>query len=248
MYCIFLSDAHLRGRGDPNQKRLVSFLEDLTMKKDSVVPDALFLLGDIFDYWVSPGGFIDPVYLSLLNAIKRLTDRNVRIHYHIGNHDFFVKHTRGDIFDDIDIIEDGTGMDLDGIKCFITHGDTIDYTDKKYRFLRRVLRSGFIHSLSELLPAGVLRRIGSSLSKRSREVWTVKRAMPTSVIEEYIGEKAMQGFDVLIAAHFHTPEIRELAFDGKKITYINTGNWFSDYSYIVFKNGRFELKYYTGAV
>ncbi len=247
MYCIFLSDAHLRGKGDPNQERLVSFLDGLSTQHP-VVPDILFLLGDIFDYWVSPGGFIDPFYIPLLNTVKQLSGKGVKIYYHIGNHDFFIKHTLKSMFEDIHVIEDGISMQLDGIKCFITHGDMIDSTDKKYRMLRWILRSRFSRLLSELLPAWLARRVASNMSKRSREVWTVKRTMPESVIDAYIGEKALQGFDVIISAHFHVPEIRESTFNGKKITYINAGNWFKDYSYVVFQDGRFDLKYYTGTI
>ncbi len=247
MYCIFLSDAHLKGRGDPNQKKLVSFLEDIT-RDDCAVPEALFLLGDIFDYWVSPGGFVDPAYVPLLNAVQKLSDKGVRLHYYLGNHDFFVKHTLGKICSGIEVTEDGTGIELDGIRCFITHGDMIDYTDRKYRFLRWVLRSWPIRFLSDILPAGVIRNIGAGLAERSRAVWTARRTLPESVIEEYIAEKSAQGFDVLITAHFHTPGIRDLAFGGRKITYINTGNWFNDYSYVVLSDGRFELKYYSGTV
>ncbi len=240
MYCIFLSDAHLKGADDPNQGRLVAFLDNLDTEK----PDAVFLLGDIFDYWVSTSGLIDPAYANLMDALRKLYERDIKLYYNIGNHDFFTRSVFKKVFAGMDIIENGIGIGLDGIRCFITHGDMIDYTDKWYRVFRFILRSRVVRMLAYILPAGPINYIASSLSRHSREVWTKKRTMPAHVLDEYIEEKAAQGFDVVIAAHFHEPVIREYTFNGKKIAYINTGNWFDTYSYVVLKDGKFDLRYY----
>ncbi len=240
MYCIFLSDAHLKGRDDKNQEKVVQFLEGVTKEH----PDMIFLLGDIFDYWVNPGGLIDPVYVPLMNVLRRLCESNVKVYYHIGNHDFFVKHTFEKIFNNMKIIENGMDIELDGMRCFITHGDMIDYTDKWYRLLRVIIRSRLISVIADILPAAITKRIALSLSSRSREVWTVKRAMPNHVIDEFVEKKAAQGFDIVIAAHFHTPEIREYTINNKRIRYINTGNWFNAYSYVVLQDGKFDLRYH----
>ena len=240
MYCIFLSDAHLKGRDDKNQEKVVQFLEGIIKEH----PDMVFLLGDIFDYWVNPGGLIDPVYVPLMDVLLRLTESNVKIYYHLGNHDFFVKKTFEKMFSTIEIIENGMIIELDGSRCFVTHGDMIDYTDKWYRVLRVIIRSRFISAIADILPAAITGRIALRLSQHSREVWTIKRTMPNHVIDEFVEKKAEQGFDVVIAAHFHTPEIREYTIHDKKIRYINTGNWFNAYSYVVFKDGRFDLRYY----
>ena len=46
MKAIFLSDAHLRRPEDKNYQLLLDFLD---RQKDL---DALFLLGDIFEFWI----------------------------------------------------------------------------------------------------------------------------------------------------------------------------------------------------
>ena len=240
MYCIFLSDAHLKGRDDKNQEKVVQFLEGIIKEH----PDMVFLLGDIFDYWVNPGGLIDPVYVPLMDVLHRLSESNVKMYYHIGNHDFFVKNTFEKMFTTMEIIENGMVIELDGSRCFVTHGDMIDYTDKWYRLLRVIIRSRFISAIADILPASITRRIALRLSQHSREVWTIKRTMPNHVIDEFVEKKAAQGFDVVIAAHFHTPEIREYTIQGRRVRYINTGNWFNAYSYVVLKDGQFDLRYY----
>lgn len=240
MYCIFLSDAHLKGRDDKNQEKIVRFLEDVIKEH----PDNVFLLGDIFDSWVYQGGLIDPVYAPLLRTLQRLCDSNVRTYYHIGNHDFFVKAAFERLFPTMQIVENGMAMDLDGMRCFITHGDMIDYTDTWYRILRFIIRSRVVGAIAKVLPARLAQRIAAGLSRHSREVWTPRRTMPDHVIDEFVKAKAAEGFDVVIAAHFHTPEMREYTVNNKKIRYINTGNWFSAFSYIVLNNGIFDLRYF----
>ncbi len=244
MYCVFLSDAHLRGRDDKNQEKIVQFLEAVIKER----PDKVFLLGDIFDYWVNPGGIIDPVYAPLIHTLKRLCESNIQTYYHIGNHDFFVKPTFEKVFPSMQIIENGMVMDLDGMHCFITHGDMIDYTDTWYRVLRFFIRSRVAGAIANILPAAIVQRMAASLSRHSREVWTAKRTMPNHVIDEFVKAKATEGFDIVIAAHFHTPETREYTVNNKKVRYINTGNWFNAYSYIVLNNGTFELRYFGTAV
>lgn len=240
MYCIFLSDAHLKGADDPNQHRLAAFLDGLSPER----PDKVFLLGDIFDFWVSTRGRVDPAYRDLIDALGKLNERGIKLYYHIGNHDFFTKSVFKKKFTEMDIAENGKEIELDNVRCFITHGDMIDYTDTWYRILRFILRSRFARVLTYILPSVLIGSIAARLSKRSREVWTKKRTLPDHVLDEYMEKKASQGYDAVIAAHFHEPVIREYTFNRKKIRYINTGNWFSAYSYVVFRDGVFDLKYY----
>ncbi|MCL4477947.1 MAG: UDP-2,3-diacylglucosamine diphosphatase [Deltaproteobacteria bacterium] len=239
MYCIFLSDAHLHGKDDPNQRIMVRFFKSL----ENEPPDALFLLGDIFDFWISPGGLIDPVYVSLLDSLKNLSEKGVRLYYAVGNHDFFVKDVLKNIFD-VEIIDRDYDTTINGKRFHITHGDTIDYTDKGYRFLRAVLRSRFARIIVQIVPVMMLKNIAAWLSKQSRDVWTAKREMPAHVLDEYIEKKAMQGIEVLIAGHFHKPLIRELFFGERHIKYVNTGNWFNDYTYVIVRDDRIDLKFF----
>ncbi|MGB9735011.1 MAG: UDP-2,3-diacylglucosamine diphosphatase [bacterium] len=244
MYCIFLSDAHLKGRTDKNQDRIVNFLK--AVKKEH--PDIIFFLGDIFDYWISPGGFVDPVYIPLLNIMRELDEQNIKMYYNVGNHDFMVKRTFESLFKNLNIVGDSIDITLDNTRCFITHGDMIDYTDKRYRLLRSILRSRVMNVMADILPVSITKRIALSLSRHSRESWTVKRTMPDYVIKEFVKNKAEQGFDVVVSAHFHVPEMRKYLFSNKEVLYINTGNWFNAYSYLLFKDSRFDLKYYNGSL
>lgn len=83
MRAIFIADAHLRQPGDENYRLLMEFLAGLRGNVDT-----LYILGDLFEFWIG----YDPVpfthYLPLLDRLRELVDSGVRIEYFEGNHDF----------------------------------------------------------------------------------------------------------------------------------------------------------------
>lgn len=89
----FISDAHLGSRvmEDPaaHQQKLVDLLQ--RMGEDAT---AIYLLGDIFDYWYE---YVWPssrrtkreLYGKVLSTLRSLTQRGIEIHFFIGNHDIW---------------------------------------------------------------------------------------------------------------------------------------------------------------
>jgi Predicted P-loop-containing kinase len=90
----FLSDVHLGSRGIQHgrtqERRLVSFLDSIKDKAS-----ALYLLGDIFDFWYEFKTVVPKGYTRFLGKISELTDSGVEVHFFIGNHDIWC----GDYFE-----------------------------------------------------------------------------------------------------------------------------------------------------
>ena len=84
----FLSDAHLGSRaiehGRTQERRLVNFLDSIKHKAS-----AIYLLGDMFDFWYEFRLVVPKGYTRFLGKISELTDMGVEIHYFIGNHDIW---------------------------------------------------------------------------------------------------------------------------------------------------------------
>lgn len=84
----FASDLHLgldASRSTQERERLfVSWL-------DSVSADAkaIFLVGDIFDFWFEYSHVIPKGFTRILGKISELSDRGVEIHFFCGNHDMW---------------------------------------------------------------------------------------------------------------------------------------------------------------
>ena len=123
MTAYFLSDLHL---GAPYfadsreaEKRVVDFLDSI--KEEG---DALFLLGDILDYWYEYRYVVPRGFVRFFGKLAELADRGVRIVWFIGNHDIW-------IFDylptelGIEVVDGYAVEELDGHKFLMTHGDGI---------------------------------------------------------------------------------------------------------------------------
>ena len=84
----FLSDAHLGSRaiahGRTQERRLVNFLDRI--KHNAA---AVYLLGDMFDFWYEFKLVVPKGYTRFLGKISELTDMGVEVHFFIGNHDIW---------------------------------------------------------------------------------------------------------------------------------------------------------------
>lgn len=85
----FLSDAHLGSLAiahrRTHERRLVNFLDSIKEKTEAV-----YLLGDIFDFWYEYRMVVPKGYTRLLGKISELTDKGVEVHFFTGNHDLWV--------------------------------------------------------------------------------------------------------------------------------------------------------------
>ena len=84
----FLSDAHLGSRaiehGRTQERRLVNFLDSIKHKASAV-----YLLGDMFDFWYEFRLVVPKGYTRFLGKISELTDMGVEVHFFTGNHDIW---------------------------------------------------------------------------------------------------------------------------------------------------------------
>ena len=84
----FLSDAHLGSRGIKHgrtqERRLVNFLDSIKDKAE-----AIYLLGDIFDFWYEYKLVVPKGYTRFLGKLSELTDMGVEVHFFTGNHDIW---------------------------------------------------------------------------------------------------------------------------------------------------------------
>jgi len=86
----FVSDIHL-GAGGRDAARRIERRFDAWLDRVADDAEAIFLLGDLFDFWfeyreVAPRGFV-----RTLGRLAALTDRGVRVVLLTGNHDMWVR-------------------------------------------------------------------------------------------------------------------------------------------------------------
>ncbi|MHA7111102.1 UDP-2,3-diacylglucosamine diphosphatase [Sunxiuqinia elliptica] len=241
----FISDTHLGAPALSNnlerEKLLVRWLDEI--KQDAA---ALFLMGDIFDYWfeyktVAPRGFT-----RFLGKLAELSDSGIPIHFFTGNHDVWV-------FDYLpkeigfQLHREEMRVTLSGKKFFLAHGDGLDPYDKGYHFLKKLFTNRFLQWLNSWLHPDVGIRLAHAWSKKSR--------LSKGMFVPFKGEDA-EGLYLFAKSVLEQEEVdyfifghRHLLLDlplGKKSRYINLGDWITHFSYGVFDGNKFELKTYKG--
>ena len=106
MAALFISDLHLTPeRAAPNQQ-LLAFLAQQTASGD-----ALYILGDLFEYWVGDDDLEAPLHRTVVNALRATASRSVGLFFIAGNRDFLV----GPAFMEaarVTPLTDGTSFDL----------------------------------------------------------------------------------------------------------------------------------------
>ena len=134
---FFVSDLHLgslykNAKPDRNVA-FEAFLRSLTGRASH-----LFLLGDVFEFWMEHRYYIPKDHFGVLSALLELRRSGVEIHYVCGNHDFNL----GTFFRDqigAEIHDGSFHMELQGKRLLLLHGDGLNPDDKAYRFVRRIL-------------------------------------------------------------------------------------------------------------
>lgn len=120
MKCYFVADVHLGSRTFENPKEVEqNFIDWLRMAAEDA--DAIFLLGDIFDFWFEFARSVPPGFDNVLSAMKEISSSGVRLYFVPGNHD---QWTFGFLSDNcgINVLATSQLISLDNRSFFIAHG------------------------------------------------------------------------------------------------------------------------------
>ena len=233
-HVYFVSDAHLDLRDDR------SFREDKLIKLFDIVKNDgshLYIVGDLFDFWFEYKYAVPAGYLRVVAALYELTRSGVKVFYVPGNHDFWMR----------DFLERQAGVKLTGDrfeafhfekKILLTHGDGIRVDDKGYRFIKKIFRNKFCIWLYSQLPVNLAYRLAMSTSHASRNYTNSREMKDSTDYIEFAGRETESGFDAVVMGHVHLPLI-EKAGSG---LYVNCGDFFENYSYVVLDGNGFQLK------
>ena len=232
---LFISDQHLglqtKEIEDKKERSLVRFLK---FAEDNC--DELFMLGDLFDYWFEYKRVYQKGYFRTLTALQDVSERGIKIHYFIGNHDFLHR----DFFTDeigANLYDDPIEVILNGKKFYIGHGDGLVENDYGYKILKAVLRNKITQKLYSLLHPDLGVAIASKTSKSSRNHTQKKDFGEIDGMLEAAKQKINDGFDYVIFGHSH--ERSYVNYDNG--IYINLGSWIDTPCYGKYDSNIFEL-------
>jgi UDP-2,3-diacylglucosamine hydrolase len=233
MKAIFLADAHLRLPQDHNYQRLLDFLDQ---QQDL---DGLFLLGDIFEFWLGYKHLAFSAYIPLLEKLRQFSENGTKLYFVEGNHDFNL----GPYFTETlncHLIKDQELIDWDGKKLLLSHGDLLN-PNRNYQRLRSFWRSPLIRVLSKIVHPDPVWSFGIWLSDKSRDKKTGECNWdPSHLIQPLADSELAETADAILCGHFHQPLCKD--YQGKQIVLV--GDWIEQFSYAEMVDGLIELKSY----
>lgn len=240
MRTIFLADAHLALPTDRNYRLLLRFLRELEGNAES-----LFIMGDLFDFWLGFPSHPFRQYDAVLDALEALARSGCRLVYFEGNHDFHL----GSVFRErlgAEIHPGPAAMTVQGRRLFLCHGDQINRVDHGYRLLRLLLHNRLAEAAITHFPPALALAIKERLQRSSRAGYRAKgeRWDYRGIIRDFARAAQQQGCDGLVTGHFHLAFCEEL--HAPPFTILSLGDWMVQFTYGEMADGRLLLKTYPG--
>ncbi|HLP60413.1 MAG TPA: UDP-2,3-diacylglucosamine diphosphatase, partial [Candidatus Deferrimicrobium sp.] len=137
----FISDAHLAFNENENEikkkKKLLAFLD--YVKKDEKA-EALYLVGDLFDFWFEWYHVVPKYWFPILYKLKQLIESGVQVNFITGNHDFYYGfYLEKEI--GVTCFNEYCEFEVASKRFFVAHGDGYAREDRGYRFLKKLIRN-----------------------------------------------------------------------------------------------------------
>ena len=202
----FVSDLHLRAERPDLTARFTDFLADTT----AAGVEALFILGDLFEYWIGDDDLTDPFNAQVCRLLRGLADRGTRIFFVAGNRDFllgeaFAMATGVKLIDDLETVAVGDARTL------LMHGDTVCTDDIPYQQFRQMVRTKEWQADFLARPLPERRAEVDSLRRRSAVAMQGKTAAIMDANRDAIRiALTMHGCTRLIHGHTHRPGHEEI--------------------------------------
>ncbi len=217
---LFISDLHLDKERPDIQALFHRFLAGR-----AVQADALYILGDLFEYWI---GDDDPAreHAQTLKAIKTLTTEGTSVYFVAGNRDFLV----GQVFleqSGCQLLDDYTVIDLYGRRILLMHGDTLCTDDVEYQQLRAMMRNPEWQAQFLAQPYADRLQQVLSLRKKSSEAIAAKGEIITDVNDQAVRDTMLEyGVHTLIHGHTHRPAVHKFLINEQEYTRYVLGDWY----------------------
>lgn len=232
MTAYFLSDLHLRAPDDARTRRVVGFLQARRGEADAV-----FLVGDVFDFWLGWRSVVPRAYFPVLRAMADLVDAGTRVVVFAGNHD----PDPGDFFADIGVEVVGRSLEvaLDEHTVWVEHGDVIDPRSRAGRLVCRLAHDRRLLTLARAIHPDLSWRVALAYARRAREEYG--GPMPAAMVDRWLPERARAGADVVVVGHFHRAFHHRGEVDGRPAALFGLGDWVQQHTFLRYRDGAFEL-------
>jgi len=208
-HTLFISDLHLDAARPAIAAQFERFLEEIAPRSE-----ALYILGDLFEYWVGDDGLALPFPCRIAAALRPLAAR-VPVRFMHGNRDFMVAQGFAEATG-TEIIADPTVIDLYGQPALLLHGDTLCTDDAPYQAFRARVRDPAWQRAALARPIEERVAIAQGMRSESEGAKQAKAVEIMDVARDAVERAFVEsGCDVMIHGHTHRPGRHEYRVGGR---------------------------------
>jgi UDP-2,3-diacylglucosamine pyrophosphatase LpxH len=232
---VWISDIHLGTRAC-NSNLLLNFLKTYESQ-------TLFLVGDILDFWrLKARPYWPEEHNTVIQKLFRKSRHGTKIHYIPGNHDDFFRQFATFQMGGIDFHLEYEYTLANGKRCWITHGDQVDYLVQSAEWLCKF--GSYAYEFSQIINLTInwIRRcmglsywsLSGYLKNRVKNAANFIHRFELSLVETARDKK----FDAVVCGHIHQGDIKQ--YDN--VWYLNCSDWCDNIGGLVEHwDGRIEL-------
>jgi UDP-2,3-diacylglucosamine hydrolase len=227
MHTLLISDLHLAPERPQITEQFLRFICDT-----APAASALYVLGDLFEYWVGDDDLEDPLNRTVSTALAALADSGTAVFLMRGNRDVllgsaFASRCRATL------LEDPFLLDLHGTPTLLSHGDALCTDDVDYQRFRLYARDPGNQQkfLAQPLEArreqmrGMRAQSEASKQQKSGAIMDVAPASVEALLREH-------GYPRLIHGHTHRPARHVHAVDGHSCERWVLSDWYETGGYL----------------
>lgn len=224
---LFISDLHLCASRPQINDLFFKFLNT-----NAPHAEALYVLGDLFEYWPGDDDLADPLHAEVAAGFSYLHDQGVKLYLMHGNRDFLM----GNAFckaAGMTMLPDPSIIDLYGTPTLLMHGDTLCTDDVQYQAFRTQVRSTDWQNafLDKALPER--KAIIEGMRSKSREAQAEK---PDEILDvnqlAVINALRTHNYPRLIHGHTHRPAKHLHTIDGRTCERWVLTDWYAHGGYL----------------
>jgi UDP-2,3-diacylglucosamine hydrolase len=230
---LFLADVHLSPREPARTECLIRFLA-----REAPHADEIYILGDLFDYWIGPKHLALADYREALETLRRVASR-LPVFFLIGNRDFYV--SRG--------FQEATGIRVvpgrtehrlaaGSQRVYLCHGDYLEGRSGWGFRIQEFIRSPGFERQFIRLPA----RVAKAMAEFYRWLSARKSRRSCRMSDARLEAEFRRGADIVVCGHFHEAQRRKIQVDGREAVLFTVADWSEGESFLVEEDGRWNLR------
>jgi UDP-2,3-diacylglucosamine hydrolase len=220
-HSLFISDLHLSSDQPRSMAEFQRFIAEFAAKAE-----ALYILGDLFEYWAGDDDLDDPFHAQVIAALASLVQHHTRVYLLHGNRDLLMgqalaKASHTTLLDDPALIE------LYGTPTLLSHGDMLCTDDIEYLRYREQVRNADFQREFLARPLSARKAFIEELRQRSDEAKQYKDSAIMDVNDEAVAALLRKyRYPRLIHGHTHRPGRHEHDVDGHTCERWVLGDWY----------------------